>query len=233
MGGSVGGWVDVVTEENTKGHLHIRYAGRNQCNPGIPSREHTAAQCTCSLTGFLVFISEVGGLTMVMMAFLSLARRPLCSASNAPRFMLETVSPDTSTKSCLMMSRWSISRRASPADRQLVLTTREICHVDHNHIHIDAACTKGDPRRGSAQRMPAVFIRSASLLRMQRVLLGCAGWFRALIRVCALCSGGGRAIWSPPNTSAPWLRARSKTQRSAADRSLNMDQERLGMCLDM
>ena len=68
--------------------------------------------------------------TMVMMAFLSFIRLALCALTTAPRSMLETVSADTSTKSALMMSFWSISRSASPADRQLVLTTSDTCGAD-------------------------------------------------------------------------------------------------------
>ena len=65
--------------------------------------------------------------TIVMMALLSAARRALCTRTAAASSMLDTVSADTSTKSALMMSFWSITRSASPADRQLVLTTRDTC----------------------------------------------------------------------------------------------------------
>ena len=52
---------------------------------------------------------------MVMRAFLSLSRRAVWAFSAAPRSMLETTSPLTSTKSLLMMSLMSTSRNASPA----------------------------------------------------------------------------------------------------------------------
>jgi hypothetical protein len=61
--------------------------------------------------------------TMVMMAFLSLARRALCSASTPSSFMFEITSPFTSTKSSLISCRASISRSASPADTQSGPTT--------------------------------------------------------------------------------------------------------------
>ena len=62
------------------------------------------------------------GSTMVMRAFLFRSRRALCASRAAPRPMLDTTSPLTSTKSPLMTSLMSISLSASPAVLQAVLT---------------------------------------------------------------------------------------------------------------
>ena len=58
----------------------------------------------------------------VMIASLSVLRRSLCASRGLRRSMLATVSPLMRMKSDRMTCLWSISRSASPALMQLVLT---------------------------------------------------------------------------------------------------------------
>ncbi len=82
--------------------------------------------------------------TRVMMAFLSLSRRARCARMAAQRSMLDTTSPETSTKSLLIMSLTSISRSASPADLQLVDTMT--CAMHHRSGFACVKVQACDPR---------------------------------------------------------------------------------------
>ena len=59
----------------------------------------------------------------VMMASFSFLRRALCACKTFFKSMFATTSPCISTKSARITCRWSINRKASPAEMQLVLTT--------------------------------------------------------------------------------------------------------------
>ena len=73
---------------------------------------------------------------MVIRAFLFLSRRILCASRAAPRSMLDTTSPLTSTKSLLMTSLMSTSLSASPAVLQAVLTITCAGKAAHSRITV-------------------------------------------------------------------------------------------------